>query len=1761
MAKNKIRHYYSYLKPQCLSELLLALLDAVVTTNNAESKNELCQSLQHFGFEKPGLFLQTAHAFLLQHPKLPPADRATILTSINIVLCKSNTLAELDEQQGLLIINLVTQEITLSKDSEQEWAECAKEILVTLGKNDRFVHHVMEALLQKFPPGHSHSPPKYIVLSLSAVSEHNPSGFIPFLTDILSRAVRLLSQLKTDSMKSVWSQALCSFCDCIVEYSHSAQANEKDTSYNDIIKDYYDQMENLYDIILPWVHSKDSRVKADSVECIGTLCTMIEKKRVIKDVKKLVTMLTTLYKRSSIEEQLAMTRGICHFLEASCEESEELVPLDHYIDDILNNIFPHVCIDHELKDVVFDEKTKSSPNMISIKLRNESLRCFHVAADRFADKIVYYLLHKMQSVLDNVKLGAINLMRHLLNSASVQMEDKRALIIMGLKPMLTPDGLSAVVRKGISQLCIALADHGFLDKMSGGSLVIDFLTRNLITDSMILSRNGLCYDSESSLSTVHSHCAQALHTIAKNCDSSLDLLWPHLFEFVCSEQYNAVSADIFKCIRIVANRMIEKNGKLNFEEGFDCSKIAGSIQVFARLIVSLNASPLSAAVIYRIKEALLLMKCLGEWFHENLVKVFDQKLDELIAAAEDLLILSSSSYEHTIVSPQPSNRMSRSFSNGCKAEIKITRLEKWNLVVMDFVKESVLAINSGDWRQSLASSMAKQMTLYGSQSRDRSFLLRCIGSILSYITDNNFVVEHLLLVFRSANHSNHIERIGVSMAVGYCSQSHTDLVLTELENIAKWEHLKKNSSGFFGFMSYKTYTDLEMINLRATLMLSYGYLMINCPTETIVQRLEKTVLVFLRIYMGNTKQEIVVKEALLETMHLIATSLHPSNFSSDYKFDMRKELYGYIKEYIQAENAETLSSWIRLLGCNATIFLIKLEPNILENELWDLVKVMAKFILPICREKSGLKTIDDDQASTMMEATVSKFKDVIKQMIKKKPIVETVFDFLKILFPYYGSPADHERKRVIEITVLILETYKNYATDVCLGKAVDFMPMSYLLARLTPRLADSLFQVRQLALTAIRTTFSLWYIHRGFAKDETNLFDSQQFTETYLNGDSKLDSNTARKCIDAMGEQIENKLPKSQIQQYLSVLFDMLTDRQSNVSCSAAQLITIIIKNRGGSLHSEAEFLTVVMLEKLPLIHICFPTYCDLLNALITLASHQLYTVVDILLRQELPFSESQCDVWKSLARESTQFGYILDYLLEIMGLNVEENQKYISANNTSVSVATFLPFELKDIGSSATKYVTPEVCSFLSAMQLLVSAAPSDDCLSQRAYQILAISFQLLAAIVDAKFPLLTIKTEDSAENDEYKGKISPVILTKELRKTCTTPAYLISVLIKQLLQETKNDSIIERMNHERSWTNLVSPLSYTSAIDVICKALCDERPSWLRPLARQLEQYIGSSSEAHRISIAVVFSSLVSRCPDQSGNFDLEFFDDLIKALLECVKDDCLLVKKLSIKGLGQIPIVASICHEESSNVVLEKYIKLAVQASMEGLNDANDFKDEVTIESLRALDSLILVSDKSIFDNIIAVLLVQLKIRFEKDNAVLRAISFSLLAEIGQKFGYDDTFIDALHSNIVSVILHLNDEDELVRKKCVMVLKKTSCLFTAPAMTNLIESTFKYDEVPKNYTTFIKDFAMVLALSYPDRLNNNALVCAGYFNSTSPRIRMNSIIFIGYLLAELSASLRTLIPTDIIFHGLAEKLKDPNTDVVLAAGKAISCLTNFS
>ncbi|PAV85615.1 hypothetical protein WR25_08232 [Diploscapter pachys] len=1249
------------------------------------------------------------------------------------------------------------------------------------------------------------------------------------------------------------------------------------------------------------------------------------------------------------------------------------------------------------------------------------------------------------------------------------------------------------------------------------------------------------------MNQLRTQCAQALSTIATTCNCAAKLMWPYLLEFLCQERYTPAVGDLCKCLRILIQRESEAGRQMDYSTGFDNPLVAGRHAVLARLMVSLCNAPSNGLLTRRATEALGLIKAVSPWFSEHIPTAIDKQVEKMESLLEELSSTNLAS-PSTGGSGQP------------LSELRGKRIARWHEASLELLSQILTVVVDGGWRIELASAMGKQLDMYKDMPDEKAFLLRCLGTVLARITMKNFVVEHFMLMFKSTQHASTTERQGCARGVGAVAAVHTDLVLVELENVSKWEHAKK-SGGFLGFikdtMPMRQYPDAEMIYLRATLMLSYGYVVQNCPIDSLTQRLQQQILPFLRHYLSNPKQETVVREAMLETMRLIGWSVHSQRIGTEWKLDARNELLSYVKDYVQSESPEMLSSSLRLLACKATSALVQLDPPLSDNDIWDLCRILTQYIIPMYREKSGLKTlaydlfdyattsfntfatsynqqnhvksqmrkIEDDESATIMEATVVQFGFTLEQIIRSRSTIATTTMLLKILQSYYGKTSEHERSRAVDATVLVLKVYHVHAGDVTIGHASDFPPLSSLLGRLSPRLTDSLAHVRMQSLAAIHWALKLVYLHKGHGQDyDPNLFSIDKFAHDHqLGGEGKLDGQVAKKVVKAMSEIIESYLPQSQMQTYLSALFEMLADRQSHVSSSSAQLLASSLAIRGATLHNEADTLVATLLQRLPEVHSCIQTYTDLLSALVAFAAHQQQVVCDVILKQPLPYTTYISDSWECLSRDKWLSASIIDYLMESLGTVLDN------------------PFEVIDTGAgNSVKVVYQEVCQYAAAIAEVVKNGEPESVLVERIPQILALMLHLICSVSDNQFPVV--------QREDPSGKKLPLVITPDLRRLMDKPAGMGVAVIKNILNRTQTTAIYEDMNQARGWTECLDSENFIHAMTILVRSMVEQKPGWVPEMSQILESSAIDEREPKRLAAVIMASSLIKKAP---------FIYRRIGRVGSVGKTEKYEKEpSLCIKGLGDL-------YDCPHKAVQQRFITAAVDASMGGLDDLGDRKDTIAMESIMALNKLVTITKDQQLISILPQVLLKIKACFEKESSPLRSASFSLFGELGARVGdSSEQFASHLHNNLVALLLHLNDDSDDVRQSCALALYQTAPLMTADIANSVLTRELQNGKQPANYANFIKDFAMILSASFPDRINQYALCCCSYFKSQSARIRSNSALLTGCLLGDLSTQLRATISKELIFSGLTALLKDPEeVKVRIAAAKAIAQLHDFA
>ena len=221
-----------------------------------------------------------------------------------------------------------------------------------------------------------------------------------------------------------------------------------------------------------------------------------------------------------------------------------------------------------------------------------------------------------------------------------------------------------------------------------------------------------------------------------------------------------------------------------------------------RLVVVMCNAPLNGLISRRAKEALILMTSISTWFHPSIPEVMQRWYPKMDALLDELC-------NAQVASPTTDSPV---------VELRGRRVARWNDAVLDLLAACITVVVDGEWRTDLTSSFTKQLDIYKDMADEKvsllsssycspfqAFALRCIGTSLSKIASTTFVTDHILQMFKATQHSVAAERQGCARGVAACATVHTNLILIELENVAKWEHARK-SSGFFGFIKvYHSY--------------------------------------------------------------------------------------------------------------------------------------------------------------------------------------------------------------------------------------------------------------------------------------------------------------------------------------------------------------------------------------------------------------------------------------------------------------------------------------------------------------------------------------------------------------------------------------------------------------------------------------------------------------------------------------------------------------------------------------------------------------------------------------------------------------------------------------------------------------------------------------------------------------------------------------------------------------------------------------------
>ncbi|XP_017265503.1 maestro heat-like repeat-containing protein family member 1 isoform X2 [Kryptolebias marmoratus] len=1187
-----------------VEQVTLALLDAA-NDKDSEVQEQVRKSMLTLGKQQPDRVLAMCQDYLLKNPKLVVTHRIVILQTIELIV--SCSIEDLSAPKIKSIISLASDEMTRSKEVIPNWQKAASNILVAVG--NKHINEIMEEILSKFQPGVL--PHFFVVQTLANLSDSNVYGMVPFLNAIMGTMLPMLGMAKQDNMKWVFSSALCHFSDSILEYLANLDKAPDPTVRKDT---FSNEIYSAFDVLFNnWLQSRESKLRLTVAEAVGSMCHLMPSDKLEEQIPRIIPAIMSLYKKNT--EHYIISKSLCQVLDASVNMGSRV--LETQLEGLLFVLHQQVSAPVDYSDPP------------TVKNHNEVLRCFSLLANSFPDRMVMFVLQKLENSNERSRLGSLAVLRHLINSSTSTMESKKLLILASIRQPMADH--SNKVKKRVVQVVSAMAHHGYLE-LEGGELLVRFIVQNCALPDTHQRGQKPPDPEEVTNEALRGMCDNTLHLLTTTVGRLADVLWPKLLYYLTPSQYNNATTPLCKNLIVLGNKK-KSNQEPSFSINFKQEANLPSPQtLMIRLLVN-AAFPFNSRS--HGAPSLSLLHILSINIHPNIEKVWEKEIPPLISLLEES-------------TPESLDK------------------KEWDERLLKLLSKTLTSIQDDKWVCQLAAESTGYLSTYNNALEEKNFLYQCVGVTLQHCFNKEVVKKQLQEVLLTARHNDAVEREGVAMAVGLCANSHLEGTLAKLDEFGKSDAFKKSPS-IFNLL--KERNEVEVEKVKSTLILCYGQVALNAPPEKILNRIDQDILRCISKHF-NTK-DLTMKLSLIQSVGLIAKAISNCGKNQGYIFSRKQELITVMLDFIKSEPADSLRTPLRPLVMTTCANLIHLDPPLSENESFDLLKVCVNGVFSLPPEThtpektKEEEVLDPKQRKALYRDTLAALQELLKSILARDPTPDGLQSVFKHIESWLGSVHDHERERAIITTAHMLSYYLD---NLSVKSMVSFHNLGALLGRLSPRCSDPHPAVRAAAVDCIYTLLCIQLRYEGFSLDYQDdgvegLLDLKDQLENP-------DHSVLYKTCSDLTKVMSKRLPQQQLTTLVFMLFEVLADSQTNCCRASSVILNTLLKNRGAGLQD-------LVPEMLEVLHVRLQSITDeqvrvaVGQTVLILASQHLQTVINALVDQPLPYDSWTSEMWMALGADPIVASQIIEMVMEKLAIStpyVDKKESMMRAGTTKVA-------------------------------------------------------------------------------------------------------------------------------------------------------------------------------------------------------------------------------------------------------------------------------------------------------------------------------------------------------------------------------------------------------------------------------------------------------------------------------------------------------------
>jgi len=329
------------------------------------------------------------------------------------------------------------------------------------------------------------------------------------------------------------------------------------------------------------------------------------------------------------------------------------------------------------------------------------------------------------------------------------------------------------------------------------------------------------------------------------------------------------------------------------------------------------------------------------------------------------------------------------------------------------------------------------------------------------------------------------------------------------------------------------------------------------------------------------------------------------------------------------------------------------------------------------------------------------------------------------------------------------------------------------------------------------------------------------------------------------------------------------------------------------------------------------------------------------------------------------------------------------------------------------------------------------------------------------------------------------------------------------------------------------------------ITAAVCKAHSDQMRGIFEYLLPYLRGNYIPQRIVTAAVFAELLNFCQS-----DAELLQKLVNSLLGAIVD--LNVKLLSLKGLSNIV--------SNGQEQVNRYAPTIIDVLVSSIDDHDEV---IAMESMLGLSKVFEAVDESRVAPILVNICHRIRPAFEKTNDAIRAAAFTLFGALW-RFGQDsaaDVFYEQIHSNLPSIVLHINDDSVKVQNACKTALRQLGPLLRVEEVNTLLTRKLEADR-PLDYDNFLDEISKLLINNYLERINYYVMTNVDFYKSQWNTIKANAASFTGVLLGNLPVEKRGSINLNpsLVTRALIGLLTEKSNIVRKSAAEAMSLLYTY-